>query len=330
MIDGFLRRDMLFGLAQVEELCKGILAREPNDIVRFRLLRDGLGYSPDHPEMRTLKLRLARHPWVQELAAGQHPDGSWGRFHSMDSRLKQRFATSEAAIRRALALGLDGQSPILARAVEYMQAVLQGRLAWSDRVERSEGWPICMEAITAGTLAEVDPAHPSIQKVGEYWASIAERALASGRYEPQAEWKAHKEARGSGCIYLRSRYVLTLLAAKSAGLPPTLDRRILDWIWNDPQGIGYLGADLQHPQPFHIFYWLESLEILSGFQSRDLPTKALDWLWSQRQADGLWDLGARVSKCLYFPLSDSWRKPGNRSMDHSVRVLALLRKYCDS
>jgi Zn-dependent M28 family amino/carboxypeptidase len=46
-----------------------------------------------------------------------------------------------------------------------------------------------------------------------------------------------------------------------------------------------------------------------------------------RNADGVWDFGAKVSKSFYFPLSDDWRKAGNRSVDHSTRILALLRQF---
>ena len=58
---------------------------------------------------------------------------------------------------------------------------------------------------------------------------------------PEAEWRAHKELRGLGTRYLGSRYVLTLLGVRSAALPEALDRRIVDWVWNNPAGIGYLG-----------------------------------------------------------------------------------------
>ncbi len=139
--------------------------------------------------------------------------------------------------------------------------------------------------------------------------------------------RAHRELLGLKLVYLKSRYVLTLLAACSANLPAALDRRIVDWIWNSPQGIGYLCASMKHPQPSHIFNWLESLEILSSFQCwREVATDALEWLWDQRNADGLWDFGNPPARCFYFPLSDNWRKPGNRQLDQSTRVLALLRK----
>jgi hypothetical protein len=87
-------------------------------------------------------------------------------------------------------------------------------------------------------------------------------------------------------------------------------------------------ADGQRPEPFHIFQWLESLEILSRFQSPGAVSQGADaWLWKQRTPDGLWNFGARVSRSTYFPLSDDWRREGNRSVDHSTRVLACIAAY---
>lgn len=318
----------VFTLNQIESPGKRILEGQPNAIVRHRILRDVLRLPPGCAELVTTHAQLLSHAWVEELRREQHPGGSWGRFHSMDSTVNTRFPTSEAAIRRALALGLDKNDPILKRAVDFMSSVLAGKVTWSDRVEKSEGWPIGVEAITSGTLAQVDPSHPSLLPAWEYWEEVARHSFPGGAYDPQAEWQAHKNVRGLGIHYLRSRYVLTLLGACSANLPAGLDRQIVSWIWNDPQGIGYLGADMQHPRPFHIFNWLESLEILSRFQCwREVAAGAIEWLWGQRHADGLWDFGAKVSKSIHFPLSDDWRKAGNRCVDHSTRVLALLQQF---
>jgi hypothetical protein len=315
---------------QIESLGRRLLNCQPNAIILHRILRDVLRLPPGCADIEITRLQMLTHPWVAELACEQRPDGTWGRFHSMDSTLKSRFPTSETAIRRALALGLEKDDPVLARAVGFMEQVLEGKAAWSDRVEKSKGWLIGVEAITAGTLAQVDSAHPSILPAWEYWVEIARRCFPKGAYDPQAEWKAHKELRGIGIIYLRSRYVLTLLGSRRADLPAGIDHRIIDWIWHNPEGVGYLGADMQHPQPFHIFNWLESLEILAHFQSwRDVAVGALNWLWNQRNADGLWDFGAKVSKSFHFPLSDDWRKTGNRAVDHSTRILVLLQHSCN-
>jgi hypothetical protein len=307
-----------------------ILAMQPNVIVQFRLLRDVLRFSEGSPELELALKAANSHAWVQELANEQHGDGSWGRFHSMDTSNRHRFPTSEIAIQRGLALGLDQKHPIMQAAIGYMTAILEGKAAWSDRVEKSEGWPISVEAITAGTLALVDAENPAIDQAWNYWIEIAGRSFRSGIYSTTAEWKAHKELRGVGIHYLLSRYVLQLLGAQGREIPGNLEKQLVGWIWNDPNGIGYLGADLRQPSHFNIFYWVESMEILSRFPSWHLIAEpAMGWLWEQCASSGLWDFRTNISKTGYFPLSDGWRRRGSRSIDHSTRILALFQRYVE-
>ncbi len=322
--NGTMEKDKISGLAWQ------ILASSPDLTVRLRLLRDVIILDKADPQLIPLNSGLTENRWVLELAHEQHPDGSWGRFHSQNSRIKTKIPTTEAAIRRALALGLDKDAPILTHAISYIQDILDGKAQWSDRQERSEGWPILVEAISAGTLAQVDPSHPALTRVRNYWMEIAQRSFVDGIYDQQREIRAHKETSGLKIVYLRSRYVLTLLGARRDLIPVTLDRQIVDWIWNNENGIGYLGANIRHPDRFHINQWLKSLEILSQFRSwQFLADNAIKWLWGQCDDEGLWDFGPRTSRTVYFPLSSTWRKPGNRRMDHSTRVLALLRKYIE-
>jgi hypothetical protein len=318
----------MFTRNRIETLGQRLLEGQPNAVVRLRILRDVLRLLPGCADLETARLQILTHPGVEELRREQKSNGAWGRFHSMDTTVKTLFPTSEIAIRRALALGLDKDAPILVRAVEFMKKILEGKAAWSDQVEKAESWQLMVEAVTAGTLAQVDPSHSAIRPAWEYWAEIARRSFPAGEFDPSAEWKAHRDLGSRGIIYLSSRYILTLLGARSGLLPAALDRQIVDYIWKEPAGIGYLGEDMQHPRLFHIFNWLESLEILSRFQCwPEVASKAMEWLWHQRKADGFWDFGSKVSKSIYFPLSNDWRKVGNRSMDHSTRVLALLRQF---
>jgi hypothetical protein len=109
-----------------------------------------------------------------------------------------------------------------------MEKILTGKASWSDRVEKSEGWPIGVEAVTVGTLAQVNPLHPFISPAWEYWVEIAGHSFPDGEYNPSDEWKAYKGSRGIGILYLRSRYVLTLLGTRSAHLPAAFDRWIVE------------------------------------------------------------------------------------------------------
>jgi hypothetical protein len=301
-----------------------LLARAPNAVVRVRVLRDILGRPPDDGALLAARAELLGKPHVAELAREQHPDGSWGRFHSRDSARRSRFPTSEHAIRRALALGLGPGDPILARAVDHMAAVLGGRAAWSDRAERPAGWPLIVEAVTASTLAQVDARHAAVDAPFAYWVEVAERALADGTYDPHAEARAHLDLRGRELAYLGSRYVLTLLAARATDLPVELDRRLARWTWERRDGIGYLGVDLRRPADRRVVQWLESLEIVAGFRSGPgIAAGAAAELWRRRGPDGTWDFGATIDRGTWFPLSDDWRG-ARRALDCSTVALAVL------
>ncbi len=221
---------------------KYIITTRPNSVVRYRILRDVMQLPSRSTELDAAHSQLISHPWVAELAYEQHPDGSWGRFHSMDSTLKKRFPTSEIAIRRALALGLEKDDPILVEAVRFLVAILDGRQNLSDHMEKSESWPIGVEAIITGTIAQVNPKHPSIEKAWTYWVGVAEGSFPAGNYDPRAEWNAHTKIRARGIRYLGSRYVLNLLGSRSKHLPTALDRLLVNWIWNNPEGVGYLSG----------------------------------------------------------------------------------------
>jgi hypothetical protein len=292
-----------------------------------RLLRDVVRCPADDRALADADADLGAHRWARELAADQRADGSWGRFHSRDSRRRDRFPTSEFAIRRAVALGIRPGNPILASASAFMVAVLDGRAAWPDPAERGGAWPIIVEAVTAGTLAQVDPANPALDRPWRYWARIAERALTSGVYDPGAERAAHRELSGVPLDYLGSRYVIALLGARADRLPASTERRLVEWIARRREGIGYLGADLHAPPGRNTAAWLETLDLLAPFPTAPgLVADALAHLLATRRTDGTWDFGGRPIGTPLFPLSDDWRGT-NRSVDHTTAALAVLRRY---
>lgn len=142
-------------LNMINGVAKTILEADPEPVVRLRLLRDVLKHPLDDIEVKRAKMNLSKSRWVQELEREQLSDGSWGRFHTRDTRVKQKIARTEDGVSRALALGLDICHPTLQKAASYITYILDGRLKWRDRREVSWGqgwWDSAVQLISSATL----------------------------------------------------------------------------------------------------------------------------------------------------------------------------------
>lgn len=320
-------------LSEINSLASSLLDRCPSPAAAYRLRRDVLREDPDSVDLRSLRARIEEGQSVAALRSEQRADGGWGRFHSMDSALRRHFPTTEMAVDRALALGLDADSPLLQSAAEHMSSILRGESTWSDRVELDPAFPQGVRVITAGVLSTVDPARPEIAPVWDDWAGIATTAFAGGQYSLVAEQQAERRLWGVSFRggYLQAIQTLNLLGNWSRTLPDGLGRMIVDWLWNRRRGIGYLEANMRWPDQSRRFEnWLKSLEVLaslSGWQT--VAADGIAWLWERRGGDGLWDFARGLPTGRWFPLADSWRAKGQREVDHSTRVLILLRRWFD-
>jgi hypothetical protein len=108
------------------------------------------------------------------------------------------------------------------------------------------------------------------------------------------------------------------------------ESRFLDFIIQNPSGIYYV-YDARIADPPALFAsrrtsdYLAALEQLAGYTCAGEKLKyAIEWLLRHRDANGEWDLGASAKDGVYFPLSDSWRKPEDRRKDCTARVERLL------
>lgn len=72
---------------------------------------------------------------------------------------------------------------------------------------------------------------------------------------------------------------------------------------------------------------MAAIEALADYkQAREKLGFVADWLVSNQNEDGSWDLGAGVKDGIYFPLSDSWRRREVRISDCTERIGRLLQK----
>jgi len=284
------------------------------------------------------KQEMLKSRWILELEKEQRADGSWGRFHSA-MKTKGKIVTTEAAVERGLALGLEASDPTFHVTIDYLSGLLNGTVDFPDPPERNNRWATGKQLFAAATLARISPTLPILDKTWELWATIAERTFASGRYDLEAEIQAHQMLTGASVkdsyLVLNNRYQLVLLGSRVARLPKAVEYTMVDWVWHKDDGVGYLEVPLANlPSRFTpgmLDRLFTSLEILSCFPSWSrLADNVIGWLWKKRNSEGFWDFGPQASMSVYFPLSENWRTAEKRRNDWTTRVLALLRNYYDS
>jgi len=197
--------------------CAGaLLALDPDPVPRFLSLRDILKLPPSDRALQEAKKAMLRSRWVAELATEQLPHGGWARFHSMDTKSKNKIFTTEYGVLRAVHIGLDGRDTILTRARRYLIALLNKQLPWPEHKEANDRWASGEEMFIASALAWIDPGSPALEKVYAKWCRIAEQTFATGRFDAEAEARAHGLAvSGTNCVGylgLRNRHAVYLLA----------------------------------------------------------------------------------------------------------------------
>ncbi len=320
----------------VEDTAIRIMEHNPDSVVRYRLLRDVLRLAPESPELKKAKDDLKRSRCVQDLADEQWADGGWGAFHSRSSRLKQKVASTEVGVERALALGLDASDPVLCQASAYILDIMQGAIVFPDRPEKNDRWKMGERLFLASTLSLIHPEHPLLNKDRKLWHAIARRVFQSGEYSERDEIEAHAELTGvtvkDSYLALNGKYQLNILGSVPGTISRELERALLRWIWEKPYGIGYLKVSLNREPPMkagEVDRWLASLEMLARLFPtwRHFAQPSIDWIWRQRNAQGYWDFGPRPNSIAFLPLSTDWRERESRLYDWTTRILVLLRKY---
>jgi hypothetical protein len=200
-------------------------------------------------------------------------------------------------------------------------------------VERSEALQVMSRCITCSVLAKIDPLHPALESEWRLWSEIAERTFSSGSYDAEAEQQAHRDLNE---LQTRSYYKfnvlhpLIVLSATANRLPEKIERNLMQWVYDQPDGIYYVagGRMAVFPEPGERRFarWLESLSILARFRSgREVISDALHYVRSLVSPDDLWEYKISPGSNPSFPLSESHRNPMSKRIDCSIPVLTLLR-----
>ncbi len=322
-------------MIDIERLGGDLLKLTSQPIPRYRILKDILAFPPGSPDLKKACQGVVSSRWYGELCFTQQSDGSWGRFHTRNSKVKARFPTTEIALTRALALGLDRTDPLLDRTYRYLLSVVEGTQKWPDPPEKHAGWDFNTHTISTATLARLNEQYPLLAEPARYWSEIVKDTFCNGVYDPQLEQKAHYE-RNPGIpknkhLKLWSLYPIYLLSTRFAELNEPILDHFLEWIITKPGGIYYVCTDRVDQFPDlhspHFNSWLSALELLARFpQAKPFLETAADWLMGQQNSNRLWDFGSKANNGYDLPLSASRHNPLDRQVDCTVRILNFLNR----
>lgn len=326
----------------ISGIAEELLNRDLEPIQAYIILKDILEIPKSDNLFMDTEEKVLCGRWVKELEEAQEPDGSWGRFHSMDSGVKRRFPTTEHAVRRALALGLDENSRVLKRAAAYMSAVIKGDAAWPDRIEHFNEWPVTTGMITAAVLSGISRNHPDLRAVWNLWSELVKRAFSAGGHDQDSEMAAFSELTGINptrkSTKLANMYPLTLLSSTDGKLPDNIEKAYLDWLWNNEAGIYYLTSFCMDILPDisskEFPFWLRALDLFTDYSyGKRLAENAINYIWGLHDEDSMWDFGNGSKSAGYaknscgWLLSGSWRETSDRKTDCTIRLLLLLKKF---
>lgn len=275
--------------------------------------------------------------WAKQILSLQHPDGSWGCFHTLSHPTKENPMTTEQALRRLKVLGFTKDDAPIRRAVRYMEANLNNPEP-TVFIEKKHDSKTYGDTMLAAWLHIFDSDNQASLDIARKWTEIIGSAFETAQYNHDRYSAAYEAVIGkklnpkAGC--LANFVVFYQIALTSGCFDKRTEAAVFDYIIKYPSGIGYIYdrpiAEL--PEAFmsrQTVRYLAAIELLAGFGgNRDKLSFIVDWLNKNKDENGQWDLGSKAKDGIYFPLSDSWRTDECRKADCTERIQKLLNTIC--
>lgn len=282
--------------------------------------------------------QMKQSKWYHDLADEQWDDGSWGRFHTQDSKVlkKQRFVTTETALRRARELSLSKDDPIIAKCIKLMERYVRGEETWTDKIEKhKDGGKSHLHSrpfITAANINLFDPENPVIKPKRDVFVKTLKIALSEGYFNEEA-WEQENKNYSGSCLSGWNAYPLMILQNTNC-MEDTLQRQYLEYLWHRKDGIYYLTdfplSEKRKVEDKSFSSWLTTLGYISGFSL--FPEFMKD--------DALPHLINEVNRLIYEDIvlptpepaaysiryAESWRDKNTRKTDMILRIARIIVK----
>lgn len=269
--------------------------------------------------------------WTREIIMNQDHEGSWGYFHTLSEPNKYSI-TTEQALRRLQILGYTIDDEPIQRAVAYMSDCLAGKKQIPDRREKLHNWDIFTALMLSTWIRRFTNEVDKANSVAETWAKIVTQAFSKGEYFNTDYVDAYRSAfgimpRGGRLVDFVSFYQVSLIADQ---LDESTESKVFDYILNKDDGIYYIYGQRLSVVPDSFTSklasrYLGAIELMTLYRRSTYKLRFVaDWLESNQNESGHWDMGSAAKDGVYFPLSDTWRQKINSEMDCTYRIKNLL------
>ena len=271
--------------------------------------------------------------WANQIISMQHPDGSWGCFHTLRGDSDTPMTTEMALLRLEL-LGYTAEDNCIKKAITHMETLLHtGTLP--EGKEKTSDFETFVDLIVAARIRRFTDQCDSANEIADKWAQIITKAFSSGTYS-QTDYDAcytqvfGRKSKGGRLIDFVNFYQLSILPGM---LDKQTESRMLDYVLSHEDGIYYVYENRLDGVPDEFqskkaSRYLAAIELLARYESgKDKLSFAYNWLKANQQTDGTWDMGAAAKDGVYFPLSDRWDKT-TRITDSTHRIGKLFSMPC--
>lgn len=318
-------------IKSLQDIAEYLLVNVSDPFPRYILKKEILNEKISETDLEAIHLSK----WYCQLADEQWTDGSWGRFHSMDSShaKKKKFVSTEAALRRAYELSLIKDDPVVAKCIVLMERYVRGEETWRDYVEKhhddGKSHLHSRSYLTAAQLNLFDPENPVVKPKRDVFVRTLRIAFSRGSFDEKAWEQENREYRGP-CLNGWNAYPLMIMQNCDC-MPDELQRQYLGYIWSKKEGIYYISnfapAEKQYIDDKSFTSWLLSLEILSGFSLfPEFMTDAYRHLISEINRLIADEVKLPAAHPISGHYSESWRDKNSRKNDMILRMLRVLVK----
>jgi len=171
---------------------------------------------------------------TKKLLDGQRPNGSFGRFHTMDSKLKQKIPTTQAAVWLMYDNSFTRENEICENTCLYMERLLNDLSLWPDEWEKNKWFKPAVPLFIASSLALFDSKDKKYKEICDIWINLLVSAFETNDYSAE---KTNVEAKISLGVEIDGSYIgfhslntLALFAFNNNQIPTDIQKAYLKWL----------------------------------------------------------------------------------------------------